>query len=334
MLAVLKEDKSPGVVIKDIPVPKPQDGEVLVKVKAASICGTDISIYDWTPWVADKLNPPIVIGHEVVGEIIEINGDNPRGLKKGDLVSSETHIFCGQCDQCMKGNEHICENVRFFGYQRNGGFAEYATIPIKTTWKNDQSLPIEIMSIQEPFGNAVHAADKADVGGKVVLVIGLGPVGLCEIAAAKAFGAIKVIGIDPVDYRRKLAVEMGIDEVYAELPEKYHGKMDVVMEMSGHELGVKAAFDAARIAGTLIAFGIPKKEIPIDIGKYFIDKELTVMGIFGRKIWDTWEKVSELLVSKKVDLSKLITHEFKLSEFEEAMKVMKSGESGKIILIP
>lgn len=334
MLAVIKEKAAPGVIIKDIPIPKPQKGELLVKVKAASICGTDVGIYDWTPWVARKLKPPIVIGHEVVGEVLEINGENPKGLQKGDLVSSETHIFCGHCYQCKIGNEHICEAVKFFGYERNGGFAQYATIPIRTSWKNDPRLPIEVMSAQEPFGNAVHAVDKAKVNGKEVLIIGLGPVGICAVAVAKAYGASKVLAVDPVEYRRDLGTKMGADEVWDRLPDKYINKMDVVLEMSGHELGVKAAFDAARIAGTLMVFGIPKKEVSLDLGKYFIDKELTVMGIFGRRIWDTWEKVSELLTTGKVDLTKIITHKFPLSEFEEAMRVMKSGQSGKIILIP
>lgn len=334
MLAVVKEKASPGVTIKDIPIPKPQDGEVLIKVKVTSICGTDISIYDWTPWAKSHIEPPIVIGHEVVGEILEINGDNPNGLKKGDLVSSETHIFCGTCYQCKIGNKHVCENIKLFGIGRNGGFGEYATIPTRTTWKNDPHIPVEVMSSQEPLGNAVHAVDKAKVKDKDVLIIGLGPVGLCAVSVAKAYGASKVIAVDPSGYRRRLGEKMGADEVWDRLLDRYINKIDVVLEMSGHELGVKAAFEAVRIEGTLIIFGIPKKEIPIDLGRFFIDKELTAMGIFGRKIWDTWEKVSELLISKKVDLTPIITHKFALKDFEEAMRVMKSGESGKIVLIP
>ena len=166
MLAVLKEKKAPGVSIKKIPIPKPQKGALLIKVKAASICGTDISIYDWTPWAQGHITPPIVIGHEVVGEVIEINGENSRNLKKGDLVSSETHIFCGKCHQCKIGNKHICENMELFGIGRNGGFAEYATIPIRTSWKNDSSIPLEAMSSQEPLGNAVHVVQKAEIKGK------------------------------------------------------------------------------------------------------------------------------------------------------------------------
>ncbi len=334
MLAVLKEKKAPGIVIKNIPIPVPQEGELLIKVKLASICGTDINIYDWTPWAESHITPPIVIGHEVVGEVIEINGDNPENIRVGDLVSSETHIFCGECYQCKNGNKHICENMQLFGIGRNGGFAEYATIPIRTSWKNDKSIPIEAMSSQEPLGNAVHVAQKGEVKGKTVLVTGLGPTGLAAVAASKAYGAQKVIAINRGEYRRNLGKKMGADEVYDSLPEKYLNKMDVVLEMSGNDTAIHTAFEAVRIAGTVIIFGIPKKDITLNFGKYFIDKELIVKGVFGRKIWETWHQVSELLKSGKVDLTKMITHKFPLSEFEKAMKVMKSGECGKILLIP
>ncbi len=334
MLAVVKESKEPGVLIKHIPVPIPEKGELLIKVKLASICGTDIGIYDWNSWAQSHIAPPIVIGHEVVGEVLEINGDNPNKIKVGDLVSSETHIFCGKCHQCKIGNRHICENMQLFGIGRNGGFAEYATIPIRTSWKNDKSIPLEEMSSQEPLGNAVHVVTKAGVKDKTVLVMGLGPTGLCAVAAAKAYGAKKVIAINRGEYRRNLGKEMGADEIYNKLPEKYIGKMDVVLEMSGNESAIQTAFEAIRIAGTVIVFGIPKKDITLNFGKYFIDKELIVKGVFGREIWDTWNKVSELLISGKVDLTKMITHRFPLSRFEEAMQVMKSGECGKILLKP
>lgn len=334
MLAVVKEKKSPGVVLKDISIPKPQDGELLIKVKLASICGTDINIYDWTPWAQSHINPPIIIGHEVVGEVVEINGENPKSIQKGDLVSSETHIFCGKCYQCKIGNKHICENMQLFGIGRNGGFSEYATIPIRTSWKNDKSIPVEAMSSQEPLGNAVHVVDKANVKDKTVLVTGLGPTGLCAVAVAKAYGARKVIAINRGKYRRNLGKEMGADEIYEALPEKYLNQIDVVLEMSGNENAIQTAFDAVRVAGTVIIFGIPKKDITLNFGKYFIDKELTVKGVFGRRIWDTWIQVSELLKSGKVDLTKMITHKFPLKDFEKAMEVMKSGECGKILLVP
>ena len=334
MLAVVKETKAPGAVVKQVPVPVPGKEEILVKVRAASICGTDVSVYDWTPWAQARITPPMVMGHEVVGEIIEINSTADHGFKKGDLISSETHIYCGVCYQCRIGNMHICENMQLFGIGRDGGFAEYAVIPVRTSWKNDATLPVEFMSTQEPLGNAVHVVQKAQVAGKTVVVFGLGPTGLCAIAAAKAYGALKVIGINRSTYRQELGKKMGADEVYEKLPTEMENTIDVVLEMSGNADVIQDALKAARIAGTIIFFGIPKKEVPIDIGKYFINKELTAKSVFGRRIWETWYQVTDLLKSEKVDLSHIITHTFKLSEFEEAMKVMKSGECGKVVLIP
>ena len=334
MLAVVKEKKASGVTIKDIPIPKPSKEEVLVKVKAASICGTDISIYDWTPWAESHINPPIVIGHELVGEVMEINSTQPTHIKKGDLVSSETHIFDNTCYQCLINNRHICENMELFGIGRNGGFAQYATIPLRTTWKNDKSLDPKVMSAQEPLGNAVHVVTKANVPGKTVLVFGLGPVGLCAVAVAKAYGAKRVIGINRGEFRRKLAKDMGADEVYESLPKDLEDACDVVLEMTGNFEVISEALKASRIAGKLVFFGIPKKEASIDIGKYIINKELSMESVFGRRIWETWFQVSDLLTLGKVDLSKIITHEFRLSEFEKAMEAMKGREAGKILLIP
>jgi threonine 3-dehydrogenase len=334
MLAVLKDHPASGVTIKQIPTPKPQQEEVLVKVKAASICGTDISIYNWTPWAESHITPPVVIGHEVVGEIIEINSSLPTHLKIGDLVSSETHIPCNTCYQCLINNRHVCEQMQLFGIGRNGGFAEYTTIPIHTTWKNDPSLPIEVMSAQEPLGNAVHVVTKANVPGKTVCVFGLGPTGLAAVAAAKAYGAKKVIGINRGAYRRELAKNMGADEVYEMLPKEYENMCDVVLEMSGNAHVIQAAMHAIRIAGTFVFFGIPKEPASIDIGKYIINKEITIHSVFGRRIWETWFQVRDLLTSGKVDLTPMITHRFKLEEFEKAMEVMKSGDCGKVILVP
>ena len=334
MLAVVKEKKSSGVVLKNIPIPKPQDGELLIKVKLASICGTDINIYDWTPWAESHISPPIVIGHEVMGEVVEINGENSEKIQIGDLISSETHIFCGKCYQCRNGNKHVCENMELFGIGRNGGFAQYATVPIRTSWKNDKSIPKEAMSSQEPLGNAVHVVSKAEVKGKTVLVTGLGPTGLCAVAVAKAYGAIKVIGINRGEYRRNLGKAIGADEVYEKLPNKYLNKIDAVLEMSGNDIAIQTSLEAARIGGIVIIFGIPKKDITLNFGKYFIDKELTIKGVFGRRIWDTWIQTSELLKSGKVDLTRIITHRFSLKDFEKAMEVMKSGECGKVLLVP
>lgn len=333
MLAVLKDKPEPGVSIKEVPIPKPKEGEVLVKIKRASICGTDIGIYDWNEWAASHITPPTIIGHEIVGEVVEINGD-PQGLEIGDMVSSETHIFSGKSHQCKIGNPHLCEDMELFGIGRDGGFADYATVPIKTAWKNDPSIPLDAMSVQEPLGNAVHVVMKSDVRAKTVLILGLGPTGLCAAAAAQALGALKVIGIDLSEYRRNLGTDMGCDEVYDKVPAEYNGKCEVVLEMSGNKHAIQDGLDAVRIAGVFMAFGIPKEEVSIDFGKYLINKELTILSVFGRKIWETWVQTTDLLTSGKIDLEKIITHRFKLSDFEKAMEVMKSGNAGKVVLVP
>lgn len=334
MLAVIKEKKEPGVVIKTIPIPIPKKDEVLVKVLYSSICGTDIGIYDWIPWAQAHIKPPRIIGHEIVAKVIEVNSSEETKIKKGDLVSSETHIFCLNCFQCEIKNYHICENMELFGIGRDGGFAEYATIPLRTTWKNDTSVSVETMSAQEPLGNAVNVVTRARVKGKRVLVMGLGPVGLCAGMVAKVYGAKEVVGINRKEYRRKLAMQVGFDKVLEKLDEKEYGTFEVVLEMSGNRMGIQIALDAARIGGKIIAFGIPKENITIDWGKYLINKELSIDSVFGRRIWDTWKETTRLLVSKQIDLAKIITHKFPLSEFEKAMEVMKSGECGKVILQP
>ncbi len=333
MLAVVKEKAEPGVAVKQIPIPQPSEGELLIKVKAASICGTDIGIYDWSPWAAEHITPPIVIGHEVLGEVVEINGESDK-VKVGDLISSETHIFCNECYQCKNNRRHICENMQLFGIGRNGGFAEYATVPIRTSWKNDPAIPLEWMSVQEPFGNAVHAITKAHVEGHRVVIFGMGPTGLAASAVAKALGAGEVIGIDPVEYRRDLGVKMGCDKTFDALPATYDNSCEIVIDMSGFPPAIARAFDAVRIGGTLMAFGIPKTKIEVDWGKYLINKELTILSVFGRHIWETWEQTTALLKSGKINLDPIITHRFPLSSFEEAMAVMKSGQSGKIVLSP
>lgn len=335
MLAVLKEKPAPGVTIADVPVPKPQKDEVLVKVLLASICGTDIGIYDWIPWAAAHITPPTIIGHEMVGEILEIHSSQKTSLKVGDKVSSETHIFCLNCYQCQIKNYHVCENMKLFGIGRPGAFAEFATIPLKTTWKNSPRIDTELMSIQEPLGNAVNAVTKADVTGKKVLVMGLGPTGLCAGAVAKAYGAKEVVGVNNSEYRRKLAKKMGyFDRVTAKLAAREHNTFDVVIEMSGNRLGIDIAFNAVRIAGKFIAFGIPHEQVTIDWGKYLINKELTIASVFGRSIWETWQQTNALLVAKKLNLKPLITHRFALKDFEKAMKVMKSQKCGKVLLLP
>jgi threonine 3-dehydrogenase len=257
---------------------------------------------------------------------------NDTAIKIGDIVSSETHIFCNNCYQCLTNNRHVCEKMELFGIGRDGGFAQYATIPIRTSWVNDKRIPLEAMSVAEPLGNAVHVVTKANVSGKKVLVVGLGPTGLCAGMVAKIYGASEVVGVNRREYRRTLASEIGFDRVLETIPDSEYNSFDAVLEMSGSQAGLQIGFDAARIGATIIAFGIPKQDITINWGKYLINKELSIGSVFGRRIWETWFQTSDLLTSGKIDLTKIITHRYKLSEFEEAMKVMMSGECGKVLL--
>lgn len=334
MFAVLKEKPQKGVTIKKVPVPQPENDEVLVKVLYSSICGTDVGIYDWIPWAQGHIKPPIIIGHEVVGKVVEVNSKKRTKIKPGDLVSSETHIYCKNCFQCKIKNYHVCENMQLFGIGRNGAFAEYATIPLHTTWRNDPSIDAEAMSVQEPLGNAVYVVTKANVKGKRVLVVGLGPTGLCAGMVAKAYGAKEVVGINRRKYRRRLAKRIGFNRVEETLRSHEYGTYDVVLEMSGNKNGIQMAFDAVRIAGKIVAFGIPKDLITVNWGKYLINKELSIDSVFGRRIWETWKETTRILKSGEVDLKKIIAHTFKLKDFERAMTVMKSGECGKIVLDP
>lgn len=361
MLAVLKETAAFGFVLKEVPIPSPSSDEVLVKVINASICGTDVGIVDWSEWAKEHVKTPLVIGHELVGRVEKLPDGYRGNLKEGDLVSSETHIFCGECNACKNEKKHICERMELFGISRNGGFAQFATIPIRTTWKNDSSIPLDFMSVQEPFGNAVHAVEEALGCGAChefpfrhssqksdsvlsesfplvpptpknsILILGLGPVGLCAGSVAKCFEVKKIMGVDPSEYRRNLGLKMGFDSV-GDGKNLEENSFPVILEMSGHPEGIMLASKLVAPGGKIVAFGLPKKKIEIEWGKFFIDKEVTVKGVFGRKIWDTWEKVTEILKSGKVDLSPLITHRFPLKDFGKAMEIMKSGECGKVII--
>lgn len=332
MLAVVKENSSPGVAVKQVPIPSPKKDEALVKIKATSICGTDLGVYNWNLWARSHLSPPKVLGHEIVGEVVEVNSDITE-LKSGDLVSSETHIYCDNCQQCKAGNRHVCENMLLFGISRDGGFAQYATIPLKTVWKNDPALSLEAMVVQEPLGNAVHAVTKAGVEDKVVGIFGLGPIGICAGLVAKEYGAKRIFAVEPSKYRRELAQKMGILEVYPSFRQNLSKQADVVFEMSGSEVAINSSLETAKAGGKIMIFGIPKDAVNIDLGKYIINKELTLKGVFGRKIWETWAEVGRLL-KNGLNIEPLITHKFKLSEFEKAIETIKSGECGKILLQP
>ncbi len=343
MQAIAKIKAGPGLSLIDAPIPKPKADELLLKIKACSICGTDIHIYNWeSPWDS-KIKPPMIIGHEGFGEVVEI-GKAVKDWEIGDHATPESHFHCGKCDMCLSGHANVCRKMLGLGMGgANGTYAEYLVAPAKSAWKTSKKISPEVGTLQEPFGNAVYTVDEGHVKDKTVAIFGMGPIGIMAISAAKALGAEMVIGIGGSDIHKELAKKMGIDifidrkneEVIARIMEETDNKgIDVFLEMSGAESAIMQGFEAVKKGGTAVLLGLPTKQITIDWSKYLVLKDLTIKGIYGRKIWDTWQLSSELINSGKVDLSKLITHKYKLSEFEKGFDVMKSGNCGKVVMLP
>jgi len=343
MKAIVKDKAAPGARLMEVPVPQVGPKDVLVEVKATSICGTDLHIFNWDQWAQSRIKPPMVFGHEFSGIVLEV-GDMVTDIKVGDHVSAETHITCGRCYQCRIGMRHYCQNCKIIGVDVPGTFAEYAVIPDKVAWVNDKSIPFEIASIQEPMGNAIYATtDGSPITGETVAIFGCGPFGQMACAVAKQAGAFKVIAIEPNEYRAQAALKLGADSVInpdkedlysriAELTDR--AEVDVVLEMSGHPKAIRDGFKLLRNGGRITLFGIPSQPITLDLPQDIIFKSAHVIGITGRKIFETWFQVAAFLRSSKIDIRPVITHQFKLEEFEEAMALMKEGRSGKIVMHP
>ncbi len=343
MKAVAKTKPAPGAEIIEIDIPTPGPDEVLVKVLATSICGTDLHIYEWNEWAQGRIKRiPQVMGHELCGEIVEL-GANVKSLKKGEIISAETHIACGQCFLCHTGNAHICINGSIFGVDRNGVFAEYATVPAGNAWRLDKKIPKDYASVMEPLGNAVHTVLAGDITGNTVLVTGCGPIGLMSIAVSRICGATQIFATEINPFRIELAKKLGADRVLnpkkdrvvsSILKETEGLGVDVVLEMSGNPDAIKEAFRALRPGGRYSILGIPDRPMEIDLGKDIVFKYATVQGINGRLMFSTWHKVSRFLSSGRLDLEPVITHRFPLVEFEKGMELMHSGNCGKILLYP
>lgn len=340
--AFAKLRPEPGVEEIEVDRPKIGRDDVLVKVKVTSVCGTDYHIYRWDEWAQAHIKPPRVIGHEFAGEVVEV-GSNVTSCKVGDAVAAESHIACGVCFQCRTGSSHICERLRILGVDVDGSFAEYVSIPEHNAWPIPKEIPLETASVLEPLGNAVHAAFAADLGGNYVVVFGCGPVGLSAVALASISGAQSVTAIDINDYRLKLASQMGASRtINASLTDpvtEIHKDTDgrgagAIIEMSGNEKAIRQSFRSVRNGGNVILFGIPSKEVLLNIADDVIFKEAHVQGIVGREMFKTWYKVEALLKSGKLNLKPLITHRMKLNQLEEAMKLVGSGNCGKVVLTP
>ncbi|HEU5405843.1 MAG TPA: L-threonine 3-dehydrogenase [Gaiellaceae bacterium] len=344
MWAVRKERPAPGLELVEVPVPAIRPDEVLVRVEAASVCGTDLHIYNWDDWARQRIRPPLVLGHELAGTVVEA-GPLVRNARVGDYVSAESHVTCGVCFHCRTGRAHMCEQTRILGVDRDGAFAEYIAVPDSVLWQNDRAkLPPEIATLQEPFGNAVFAVGHADLAGKTVAVLGCGPVGLFSIGIARASGAGRIVASDTRLFRLDLARRMGAHEILdvsartdaaealVELNEGQH--LDVVFEMSGAPEAIETAFTAARNGGRVILFGIPAHPVQVDVAEALIFKNLDVSAVSGRQVWDTWYRTRWLLEHGVVDLHPLVTAECGLDGFQHAFDSLASGDACKIVLRP
>lgn len=345
MKAICKIKPKPGAEYIDIDEPVINKDELLVKINHASICGSDVPIYNWSGWAPERIKLPMVFGHELCGEVVEV-GSLTKGFSKGDFVSIESHIFCGLCYQCRNDMRHICSNVRILGIDVPGGYSEYVRVPARCAWKHADNSLRGIGSIMEPFGNAVYAVLVEDVVAKSVLIIGCGPQGLFAIGIAKASGAKIVVALETSKYRQKLASKMGADlvlnpeekdtlEKIKRATKSFDG-VDVVIEMSGHPKGIEFGLHALRHGGRFTAFGIPSRKIEMDYANNIIFKGIRIYGIVGREIFRSWYKMESLLKSGAVDVKPVITHKFKFKDFKKAFEVMtdKEKKCGKILLIP
>jgi threonine 3-dehydrogenase len=342
MQAVIKPRAAAGFEMAQRPVPEFGPNDVLVKVRAASLCGTDMHIHKWDAWSQSRIKPPVVVGHEICGEVVA-RGAQVSEPNLGDFVSLESHVVCNQCVYCRTGRGHICQNTRLIGVDRDGGFADYIALPAQNAWPNPPDMPLHIAVLQENFGNAVHTAMAADLSAKKVLVTGCGPVGLMTIAVAKAAGARAVYATDVSQYRVDFAARMGADlavnaktaDVISAIREATDGEgVDVLLEMSGAPSAIEQGFTLLKPGGEAALLGVAPAPFTFDWNHHIVFKAVKVLGISGRRLWDTWYQARGLVRSGAVDLSPLVTHTFKLHEFEKAVAVMASGESGKVMLVP
>ncbi|WP_239421956.1 L-threonine 3-dehydrogenase [Bacillus sp. CGMCC 1.16541] len=342
MKAIIKHHRGFGARLEEVPIPTIKEDEVLIKVKATSICGTDVHIYTWDDWASSRIKTPYVFGHEFAGEIVEI-GEKVMNIQVGDSVSAETHLVCGSCPQCLTGQYHICQKTQIIGVDTQGCFAEYVAMPAKNIWKNPSKMPYHVASIQEPMGNAVHTVLSGDIAGKTVAVMGCGPIGLMAVGVAKAVGASAVLAIDLNDYRLSIAKKMGATHVIhagngnpveeALNITNGHG-VDVVCEMSGHPVAMNQGFKMVTNGGRVSILSLPVKPVQLDVTNDIVFKGITVQGITGRKMFQTWQQVSNLLHSHQIDVAPLITHRLPFEEFEAGFELMMQGKCGKVVLHP
>jgi len=342
MKALRKMKPARGLSYEGVGVPSPGPTDVLVRVKIASICGTDLHIYGWDRWSQGRIKPPVTLGHEFCG-IVESIGSEVAAVKPGDFVSAEMHVTCGHCHQCRVGEAHICQNLKIIGIDQDGAFAEFVKIPASNIIKLDPSIPEHYAAILDPLGNAVHTVLAGPIAGQTVLVTGCGPIGLMSIAVAKACGGSTVFATETNEHRRAMAKKMGADVVLNPAAEDAVAKIladtggtgvDVLLEMSGNPSAIQQGFKSLRAGGRASLLGIPTENVPLDLVDDVIFKGATVQGIYGRRMYGTWVQMTALLKAGRLNLEPLFGERVNLSQFEDAFAKLQGGLAGKILLYP
>ncbi|MCC6039051.1 MAG: L-threonine 3-dehydrogenase [Armatimonadetes bacterium] len=339
MKALAKTKRAPGFELIDTPVPKVGAGEALVRVKYASICGSDVHLYQWLPWMAEHMKEiPRIVGHETAGEVVAV-GEGVTEVEVGDFVVLETHIACGSCYQCRTGRMHVCRNLKILGFDMDGSFAEFVKVPARNCWKVPPSIPREWVSLMEPMGNAVDTVLAEPISGQRVAILGCGPIGLMGIAIAKACGATLIIASEPHPFRRELAKRMGADIVVNPeeqdlveivLAETNGDGVDAVAEMSGSPKAFSQAIEIVTPGGWVSLLGLYNQPVTFNPSDAIM-KAIRIHTITGRKMFSTWETVTRLLATGKVDLEPLITHRFPLEQFDDAFQSMIRHEAIKVV---
>lgn len=342
MKAIMKKVSGPGLVMEQVKKPTQEDlgpRDVLVKIRRASICGTDVHIYKWDEWSQSRIIPPLITGHEMAGEVVAV-GSAVTQVKVGDLVAAETHIPCEHCYQCKTGRMHICKNLKILGVDTNGIFAEYAIIPETVLWRFSPEIPLDYASVMEPFGNAIYTASVTNLLGKTVLITGAGPIGLMAIQVAKVAGASTVIVSEVDPLRIKMAYENGADVVInpaeKDLVREVYKLLDdgvgVLLEMSGNRRAFEDGLKCVTMGGEVSVLGIFGGKIEINFDALITMRGLAVYGITGRRMFETWRIADELLRTKKVDLSKVVTHILPFDQWEKGFELMLNKQCGKVVL--
>jgi threonine 3-dehydrogenase len=315
-----------------------RDDAVLIRVRRAGVCGTDVQIYTWDAWAQGRCRPPFIVGHEFAGDVVEV-GRLVTDVREGDRVTAEGHIVCGRCHLCRTGNAHVCPNTRIIGVDRDGCFADYIAMPATNVWHLDDSVTYEVGGIHDPMGNAFHTAlTNTEIPGSTVLVTGCGPIGLFAVGICRAAGASRIIASDVIEMRLALARAMGAHD--AVTPDRAVSAVraatgslgvDVVLEMSGVPAAIHQAFELVRVGGRVQMLGIPARPMDVDFATEIIFKGITVYGVVGRRMYETWIQMSRFLCSGQFDPTPVITHRFPLERYDDAIDAIRSGSAGKVV---